>query len=151
MTSPSDLHGSWLLRRWDSTVEGVFHGYPMGEDAVGQIVYNPDGHMAAILSMRDRARFNTSQFHKGSPDQRDAAAVTYVSYGGTYEVVAEVVTHHVAFSLFPDWVGTDLVRTVSWDDDELVLTSIPEISGSGRSVVNRLFWRRGERVAPQTT
>ena len=51
-----DLFGTWLLSRWDFTVDGVPRGYPMGEDAQGQIIYGTDSHMSAILMMRDRPR-----------------------------------------------------------------------------------------------
>ena len=138
----SELVGAWLLERWDYTVDGEHRGYPMGEDAVGQILYTPDGRMAAILSMASRPPLTSDQFHKASAEEREVAALTYVSYGGTYDVVDDVVTHHVDFSLFPNWVGTDLVRRISYDGDLLVLTGEPETSSTGKTVVNRLFWRR---------
>ena len=143
-TGRGALVGAWLLDRWDYTVEGEPRGYPMGEDAVGQIIYSPDGRMAAILSMATRPPLSADQFHKADPSERDMASLTYVSYGGTYEVAGAVVTHPVEVSLFPNWVGTDLVRHISWDGDRLVLTGDPEVYGSGRTVVNRLRWRRSE-------
>ena len=142
MTTPTDLHGTWALSRWDYTVDGSPRGYPMGEDARGQIIYGPDGHMSAILMHPDRPRSAASQFHQASPEEREVAALGYVSYGGTWELADEVVTHHVAYALFPNWIGTDLVRTVSWEGDTLVLTALPETSSSGKVVVNRLFWVR---------
>ena len=143
------LTGAWLLERWDYTVDGQPRGYPMGDDAIGQILYTPEGRMAAILSMAARPSLTADQFHKAPAEERDIAAMTYVSYGGTYDVVADVVTHHVEFSLFPNWVGTDLVRTVSWEGDVLVLTGDPETSSTGKTVVNRLFWRRAASPRPQ--
>lgn len=145
-TGQGALVGAWLLERWDYTVEGEPRGYPMGEDAVGQIIYSDGGRMAAILSMASRPPLSADQFHKADPAEREMASLTYVSYGGTYEVAGSVVTHHVEFSLFPNWVGTDLVRHISWDGDRLVLTGDPEVSGSGKTVVNRLRWQRGEQT-----
>lgn len=136
------LLGGWHLDRWDYTVDGEFRGYPMGEDAIGQIVYTDNGRVAAILSFADRERFDADQFHKATTEEQAAAGVTYVSYGGSFEVVDDRVLHHVEYSLFPNWVGTDLVRTISWDEGRLVLTSLPEQSSTGKTVVNRLFWRR---------
>jgi hypothetical protein len=138
----SELVGGWLLERWDYTIDGESRGYPMGEDAVGQILYTSDGRMAAILSMASRPLLTGDQFHKAPSEEREVAALTYVSYGGTYEVEGDVVTHHVEFALFPNWVGTDLVRRISYDADLLVLTGEPETSSTGKTVVNRLFWRR---------
>lgn len=142
MTTAGSLVGSWLLTRWDFTVDGVPRGYPMGEDAQGQIIYGTDGYMSAILMMRDRPRSEAPHFHQASAQERELAALGYVSYGGTWELRGNLVVHHVSFALFPNWIGTDLVREVSWDGDNLVLTAQPEVSRSGKTVVNRLFWRR---------
>lgn len=142
MTTAEDLHGTWHLTRWDYTVDGTFRGYPMDEDAKGQVVYGPDGHMSAILMHAGRPRSQAGQFHQATPEERDLAALGYVSYGGTWTLVDEVVTHHVAFALFPNWVGNDLVREVAWEGDTLVLTALPEKSRSGKTVVNRLYWTR---------
>lgn len=142
MTSAEDLVGSWELTHWDYTVDGVHRGFVMGEDARGQILYTPEGRMSAILMQADRPPFEVSAFHQGSAEQREAAALTYVSYGGTFDVEGDRVSHHVAYCLFPDWIGTDLVREVSWDDEQLVLTAVPDITSTGKAVVNRLVWRR---------
>jgi hypothetical protein len=142
VTSAADLVGSWELTHWDYTVDGVHRGYVMGEDAQGQILYTPEGRMSAILMQADRPRFEVGAFHQGSAEQREAASLTYVSYGGTFDVEGDRVLHHVAYSLFPDWIGTDLVRVVSWDDGQLVLTAVPETTSTGKTVVNRLVWRR---------
>ncbi len=142
MTSAADLQGSWELTHWDYTVDGEHRGFVMGEDAQGQILYTPEGRMSAILMQANRSPFEVTGFHQGTPQQRDEAALTYVSYGGTYEVQDDRVVHHVAYCLFPDWIGTDLIREVSWEGDQLVLTAVPETTSTGKTVVNRLFWKR---------
>jgi hypothetical protein len=142
MTESADLHGTWTLTRWDYTVDGEPRGFPMGEDAQGQIIYVPDGHMSAILMQRDRPRSAAAQFHQATAEERELAALGYVSYGGTWDLTGDVVAHHVAYALFPNWIGTNLVREVSWQSDDLVLTALPETTSSGRTVVNRLFWTR---------
>jgi len=142
VTKREQLLGSWHLTRWDYTVDGEFRGFPMGEDAKGQIIYADDGHMSAILMLAERPRSEATQFHQASPAEREIAALGYVSYGGSWELSDETVTHQVAFALFPNWIGTDLVRTVSWEGDQLVLTALPEITTTGKTVVNRLYWTR---------
>jgi len=135
------LLGGWRLTRWDYTVDSTFRGYPMGEDATGQITYTSNGRVSAILSFADRKPLDVDQFHKATVEEQAAAATSYVSYGGSFDVEADRVIHHVEYSLFPNWIGTDLVRTISWDGDLLVLTSLPETSSTGKAVVNRLFWQ----------
>lgn len=142
MTTEPDLAGSWSLVCWDATVDGQPAGYPMGPDARGLLLYSPDHSVSAILHTADRPAFGTRLFVQGSEQARQEAALTYVSYAGTWELRGEQVHHHVEHSLFPDWVGTDLVRAVSWQDGELVLTTLPERTRSGKAAVNRLRWRR---------
>lgn len=142
MTSAAELHGPWTLTRWDYTVDGEPRGFPMGQDAQGQIIYGPEGHMSAILMQSDRPRSAAGQFHQATAEERELAALGYVSYGGEWDLADDVVTHHVAYALFPNWIGTDLVREVSWQAGNLVLTALPETTSSGKVVVNRLFWTR---------
>lgn len=142
MTTERDLIGGWSLICWDATVDGRPGGCPMGPDAGGLLLYSPDGIVSAILHTAGRPVFGTRLFRYGSAESQQMAALTYVSYGGAYELLDEQVHHHVEHSLFPDWVGTDLIRAVSWEDGDLVLTTLPEHTRSGKVVVNRLRWRR---------
>jgi hypothetical protein len=59
-TMPPDdpLIGTWRLLSWENRSladGGVSH--PLGEDAVGYIMYGPDGYMSVAISRPDRARF----------------------------------------------------------------------------------------------
>jgi hypothetical protein len=148
MITTAEIEGTWTLARWEYTVDGEPRGCPMGEDAQGQLIYGSDGHMCATLMMRDRPRSAAAQFHQATPEERDLAALGYVSYGGVWELADDVVTHHVGYALFPNWIGTDLVRQVSWKGDELVLTALPETTRSGKVVVNRLYWVRADEEPP---
>ena len=102
--------------------------------------------MSAILSDPDRARVSVEPLAAAPVEDRAEAARAYVSYGGRWSVRGDQVVHHVAFCLLPNWVGTDLVRTVSGEDDHLVLSTAPERDSKGRTVTHRLVWRR---AAPQ--
>jgi hypothetical protein len=142
MSHADRLVGAWRLVEWSAFVDGDFAAHPMGDDAQGQILYTADGAMSAILHAADRPPFGTRTFDRADAHQRDAAARSYLSYGGTYAVHGDDVHHHVAHSLFPDWVGTVLVRAISWDGDDLVLTTPPQRTSRGQEVVLRVQWRR---------
>jgi hypothetical protein len=95
----------------------------------------------------ERPSLDAAAFHQARPDERDPAALTYMSYGymsygGRWSLADEVVTHRVAFALFPNWVGTELVRDVAWDGDQLILTGAPDTWALGKVVVHRLVWER---------
>ena len=62
-----------------------------------------------------------------------------LAYSGTWELRGgEEVVHHVSLATRESFVGKDLVRAVSWDGGDLVLTTPPTRDG----VVHVLRWRR---------
>lgn len=142
MTSPEQLVGAWDLATWDYAVDGEPRSHGFGASVTGQLLYLGDGHMSAILSDPDRSQLSAEPLAAAPADERAEAARAYVSYGGRWTLRGDEVVHHVAFCLLPNWVGTDLVRTVSWQGDDLVLSTAPELDSKGRTVTNRLVWRR---------
>ena len=136
------LVGAWELVSWDLSVDGERGPHGFGDAVTGLLLYLADGHMSAILSDPRRAPLSVEPFAAAPADERARASRSYVSYGGRWTVDGDQVRHHVEFCLLPNWVGTDLVRTVSWEDDDLVLATAPERDSTGRVVTNRLRWRR---------
>jgi hypothetical protein len=109
VSSARGLVGAWELVEWQ----------PRG-DSVGRLIYSDDGSMTALLARSD-----------GFTDA--------LAYSGTWELRGgEEVVHHVSLATRGSFVGKDLVRSVSWDDGDLVLTTPPTRDG----VVNVLRWRR---------
>lgn len=139
---PSELVGAWDLVSWEFAVDGDPRPHGFGDAVTGQLLYLADGRMSAILSDPGRARLSAEPLAAAPEHERAEAARAYVSYGGPWSVRGDQVVHHVAFCLLPNWVGTDLVRTVSWAGADLVLSTAPELDAKGRTVTNRLVWRR---------
>ena len=109
------LVGSWDLVEW---TYGDEH-HPLGDDAVGRLIYSDDGFMTAFLARAD--------------GWSDALA-----YSGTWELRGrEEVVHRALISTRGSFVGKALVRAVSWEGDDLVLTTPPR-----DGVANVLRWRR---------
>ena len=73
MTTPSPFAGTWHMQSWTSLKNGEPAGYPMGEDAQGQIVYADDGYMCAFLMRAD--------FPQG---KEGPTGDTCLSYGGSW-------------------------------------------------------------------
>lgn len=108
-TSARGLVGAWRLVEWSDR-----------GDAVGRLIYSADGFMTAFLA--------------GPDGFSDALA-----YSGTWELRGgEEVVHHVSLATRKSFVGKALVRAVSWDDGDLVLTTPPTRAG----MVHVLRWRR---------
>lgn len=113
------LTGTWHLIEWTASRDDGSTRHPSGPDATGRIIYSDDGFMSAFLAASDG--------HSGA-----------LAYSGTWEMLGgEEVVHHVSLSTVEAFVGTDLVRAVSWDGSDLVLTTPPRDGW-----VNVLRWRR---------
>ena len=70
---------------------------------------------------------------------------THFSYSGRWRLEGDRVIHDVDMSISPDWVGTEVVRTLAIDGDEIVLTVEALEPRLGRKPgVGRLRWRREE-------
>ena len=136
------LVGAWELVSWNLLVDDEQRPHGFGEQVTGQLLYLPSGHMSAILSDPGRAPLSVEPFAAAPEDERAEAARTYVSYGGRWSVDGDRVRHHVQFCLLPNWVGTDLVRSITWQRGNLVLSTAPERDAKDRVVTNRLVWRR---------
>lgn len=135
------LVGNWELVEWTASVDGTVVR-PFGGTVDGYLTYTADGRMWAALQKRDRTPLGSGTLAAASAEQRAAAAAGYLSYGGRYTVDGDRVVHFVDTALFPDWIGGEQVREIDWDGEELILATLPETTTGGRTIVNRLRWRR---------
>lgn len=133
MFDAKDLIGTWQLVDWHSLRNGVPNGFPMGEDAMGQIIYSAQGRMAAFLMRAD--------FHE-KPQGTYPDPDTFIAYGGTYRTEEDRVIHDVLYASLPHWLGRPLVRTIVREGDDVLLNTAPEMSKSGAEYVHKLLWRR---------
>src|SRR5829696_9614579 len=100
----NQLLGTWRLLSWENRGAEGDVTHPFGPDAVGYLTYTADGYMFVVLMRAERAVFSAGDLLTGSHRERAAAAASYISYAGTYELRASTVVHHVRASLFPNWV-----------------------------------------------
>ena len=144
-----NLIGTWFLQEWDCTIDGRFHNHPFGKEATGMINYTAGGRMSAILSKLNRAPLTVASLAQASDAEKIQVVDGYVSYAGDWRVEGDQVIHSVDFSLLPNWVGTDLIRTISWtskysaadEQPQLILSTALEKTRAGKMVVNRLRWK----------
>ncbi len=138
------LVGHWSLESFEALSDGSAE-YPFGPGAVGQITYDRAGHMAVQIMKSGRRPFASGDQAAGSVEEVSAAFTGYVAYYGTYSVDerAGVVTHHIAASMFPNWVGSEQQREVLLEGDRLTLSTPPTLF-QGRQRVFRLAWKRLE-------
>ncbi len=142
----SSLAGAWKLLVFEFRSEGQVV-FPFGTNYSGLCLYDTTGHMSMQIMRGDRPRFAANDQQGGTPDEVAASFTGCYSYYGTY-VVDEthgVVVHHVYQSLFPNWIGTDLVRFFRLSGDRLIV-SAPTVQVKGHLMDAMLVW---ERLAPR--
>ena len=138
------LVGHWSLVSFEA-VTGGHREYPFGRDALGQITYDAAGHVAVQIMQAGRRPFASGDQAAGTAEEVSAAFTGYVAYYGSYSVDerAGVVIHHLAASMFPNWVGSEQRREVLLEGDQLTLSTPPTLF-QGRQRVLRLVWKRLE-------
>ena len=140
---PNPLIGAWRLVTYEAHAGGEV-SFPLGKDASGYIMYTPDGYMSVLIMAAGRTEFATGDILGGTDAERLEAASTFIAYCGRYEFLGDRVVHHIETAFFPNRVGTEQVRYVYLEGDDLLLTTPPmELAGKSRS--GRLRW---ERAAP---
>ena len=137
------LVGRWRLVSYVVRADDGSPVFPLGRSPQGSLLYTTGGWMAAQVGAVDRARFTTEDPLGASEAERALAFSSYLAYCGPYDVAGDVVTHHVAMSWFPNWVGTEQARAFQLVGDELILRA-PPMEVGGRMLVSEFRWRREE-------
>jgi hypothetical protein len=96
---------------------------PYGENIFGRLIYTAEGLMSVLLMNPDRPRFTSDDPMAGTTDEIESAYRGFDAYCGTYTIDKETktVTHHIQASKFPNWIGTDQVRSFELRDGRLIL------------------------------
>jgi hypothetical protein len=136
--------GPWELVSYQLTLDTGLVVHPLGEDAVGLIVYTAQCRMSVNIMRPGRAKWASPNPAAGTEMEIAAAGAGYLAYGGSFTVdeSASVVEHLVCVSLFPNWIGDVQKRFVHLTKDGLVLESPVITDAAGASVTPRLRWRR---------
>ncbi len=137
----ADLVGTWFLESWETRYEDGCLIYPMGENALGFLIYSADGYIAATLSRRERSPFHTGEMLTADVEEKVQGWDSYFSYVGRYSIAGDRVTHHIEAAQYPNWVGDDQVRIVALDDNRLELATPMQVARRGRQT-SHLIWSR---------
>lgn len=136
-----NLVGTWRLVSCEIRTDEGQVSYPYGKDAAGYIMYNEDWYMSVVIMSTNRPQFTSGDLLKGTKEEKAAAAETYLSYCGRYEVKDEKVVHHIEISLFPNWIGVQQERMYMFEENQLTL-STPLMLLDGQMQSAHLIWER---------
>lgn len=131
------LIGTWALVNYQDEDENGNIFYPLGKDATGFIMYNPDGYMSAQLMQQGRSAYASGDLHTGTKDEMAEAAHGYVAYSGKYELDEEnsTVYHTMEVSMNPTCLGDTQPRLFELEGDTLSIVN-------GNVPNQKLVWKR---------
>ncbi|MFD4818831.1 lipocalin-like domain-containing protein [Peribacillus butanolivorans] len=129
--------GTWSLVSYETQDADGHVIYPLGKDAKGFIMYNPDGYMSAQLMASGRPAYQSGDLHTGSLEEMATAAHGYLAYSGQFEVDEEnhQLIHHMDVSLNPTWLNQAQPRIAKIEGDQVVIFN-------GLHPEDKLIWKR---------
>jgi hypothetical protein len=97
--------------------------------------------MSAMISYGGRKRLSTSDSFSAPTEELVEAFRTFIAYAGRFTLDGNKIIHHVEISSIQDWVDTDLIRTIKFEGDRIILATPPQPS-AGSLQTFELIWQR---------
>ena len=137
----SEITGTWKLKSFESRSKDGDVFYPFGENPKGFLMYSKSGYMSGMISRADRS--NLSVKNEISMDESEKASISegFIGYSGKYEILDNKIIHHVEMSFIPNWIGKPLDRFYSFENDDLVLKTPPEVFNN-KKFVHCIIWEK---------
>jgi hypothetical protein len=132
------LVGTWKLVSASSVASnGQRNETPYGAGPAGFLSYSEDGRVTALISYGGRKPLRAIP----QVEEQAEAFKTFLAYSGQYTLSEDKVIHHVEICSIPNYVGKDLVRSVTFQGDQILLLTPPTlVNGTIQSV--ELIWQR---------
>lgn len=132
--------GTWKLTKFEMKTDDKIT-YPYGDNPSGYLIYNENGHMAVLISKKDRKNVSTEDITNIPEIEKSQLVDGFLGYTGKYEVLTDRIVHHVELSFIPNWIGRSLERFHQLKEGCLILeTPAEEIDGS--ILISRLTWEK---------
>lgn len=137
----NQLVGTWKLKSYEIRASNGSVSYPMGKEPVGYAAFTHEGYFFPVIMNAERPGFKSPDLRLSSTDERAAAASTYMSYVGPFEVDGDRFRTKVEASLFPNWVGSVQERNYRVEGKTLLISTVTRIPG-GEELAQYLAWER---------
>ena len=94
-----------------------------------------------MLMRSNRQKISAASLQNATFEELRDANTGFTSYYGSFDLdeSKKIVIHHLKFANNPNWVGTDLVRSYQFENNNLILTATSTV---GAGAVLRLVWER---------
>jgi hypothetical protein len=137
-----NLVGTWKLVSASSTTSsGERSEPPYGPSPAGFLTYTGDGRVTALISYAGRKPVSFGAETPALQAEQAEAFKTFLAYAGRYTLNGDKVSHHIEISSIQNFVGKDLVRTVKFKGDQIILTT-PPTPVNGKIQIIELIWQR---------
>jgi Lipocalin-like domain len=133
------LVGTWKLVSASSTTStGERNETPYGPNPSGFLTYTADGRVTALISYGGRKSLSGPV---APPEEQAEAFKTFFAYGGRYSLSGNKITHYIEISSIQNYVHRDLVRSVEFRGDRIMLVT-PPTPVDGKVQIVELIWQR---------
>jgi hypothetical protein len=136
------LVGAWKLVSASSTTpSGERSETPYGPSPMGFLTYTEDGRVTSLISYGGRKLLSASGGALKRQEEQVEAFNTFLAYAGRYTLDGDKVTHSIEISSIQNYVGRDLVRSVKFEGDRIILVT-PPTPVNGKIQTVELIWHR---------
>jgi hypothetical protein len=94
-----------------------------------------------MISYGGRKRLSSSDSLSAPVEEQAEAFSTFIAYAGRYTLDGDKVIHHVEIASIQDWVDPDLIRSIRFEGERIVLATPPSLDG-GKILTFELIWQR---------
>ena len=136
------LVGTWkLMSASSATSNGERSESPYGPSPAGFLTYTEDGRVTALISYGGRKSLTFSGGTVAPLEEQAEAFRTFLAYAGRYTLNGDKVTHSIEISSIQNYVGKNLVRSVKFEGDRIILVT-PPTPVNGKIQTVELIWQR---------
>jgi Lipocalin-like domain len=136
------LVGTWKLVSASSTTPtGERSETPYGPSPMGFLTYTEDGRVTSLISYGGRRLLSVGGGTLKRQEEQAEAFNTFLAYAGRYTLSGDKVTHHIEVSSIQNYVDKDLVRSVKFQGDQIILVT-PPTPVNGKIQTVELIWQR---------
>ena len=133
-----DLVGTWAAVSNVNVGQDGSRVAVFGQHGKGIAVFESNGRFAIINIDPETPKFESNRRSHGTAEENKAAVLGGIALFGTYWVSNKTIFFTVEGSTYPNWTGSEQVRTViSFTGDELKWSLTASIGGT-----TEITWKR---------
>jgi Lipocalin-like domain len=138
--------GTWkLVSASSKAASGEQNEPPYGLNPAGFLTYTEDGRVSAMISYDGRKLLSAGAKPPTLLEEQAEAFKTFLAYGGRYRLNGDKVIHSIEISSIQNYVNRELVRTLTFQGDQIILITPPTMV-NGKMQRIELVWRRIEAI-----